>query len=107
MSLKLMLFTWSGMILILMVTPGLRADVLELQNGDRFSGKVISVSPDTVVLTNDVLGKIPVPRNKVVSLSFGTNAVVPMLTGAPTQPVSTNVPTLTAPPVVVNTNRDL
>jgi hypothetical protein len=100
MSLKL-LFARSGMILILVVAPGLRADVLEMQNGDRYSGKVISVSPDAVVLTNDVLGKITVPRGKVANLTFGTNAA------ALAPPVSTNLSATTAPAVVANTNMDL
>ena len=39
MSIKLW-FTGSGMILMLIAAPGLRADVLEMQNGDRYSGKV-------------------------------------------------------------------
>ncbi len=85
------------MIVALVAAPALRADVLEMQNGDRYSGKVISVSPDTVVLNNDVLGKITVPRNKVVSLSFGTNAIAPKMAATPAQPVSTNLPAITAP----------
>jgi hypothetical protein len=100
-------FICSGMILLLIATPGLRADVLEMQNGDRYSGKVISVSPDTVVLNNEVLGKITVPRNKVVSLSFGTNTVAPGVASNLAQPISTNLPAATAPVTVVNTNVDL
>jgi hypothetical protein len=106
MSTKL-LFARSGMILMLVVAPGLRADVLEMQNGDRYSGKVISVSPDTVVLTNDVLGKITVPRGKVANLSFGTNAVVPKVAVALASPVSTNLPAIAAPSAGANTNMDL
>jgi hypothetical protein len=106
MRIKLWL-TWSGMILMLIVAPGLRADVLEMQNGDRYSGKVMSVSPDTVVLNSEVLGKITVPRNQVVSLSFGTNAIVARATGNPAQPIATNIPTATAPAAGVDTNVDL
>ncbi|MGH7994354.1 MAG: hypothetical protein ACREDQ_12610 [Limisphaerales bacterium] len=100
-------FTWSGTILLLIAGPGLRADVLEMQNGDRYSGKVVSVSPDRVVLNSEVLGKITVPRNKVVSLSFGTNAIAAKATGNPAQAVSTNFPTATAPAAPANTNVDL
>jgi hypothetical protein len=105
MSLKL-LFIRSAIILTLIVAPGLRADVLEMQNGDRYSGKVISVSPDTVVLTNDVLGKITVPRSKVANLSFGTNTVAPDVPVA-IAPVSTNLVAIVAPPGPANTNGDL
>jgi hypothetical protein len=100
-------FTWSGMILMLIIAPGLRADVLEMQNGDRYSGKVVSISPDTVVLNSEVVGKITVPRNKVVSLLFGTNAVAPKATGNVAQPIATNLPMATAPAAGANTNVDL
>ena len=100
-------FTRSGMILTLLAAPGLRADVLEMQNGDRYSGKVISVSPDTVVWNSDVLGKISVPRNKVAGLSFVTNAVVPKVQDNLAEPVATNLAVTTALPVLASTNLDL
>ena len=101
------LFTWSGMILLSLVTLGLQADVLEMQNGDRYSGKVVSVNPDTVILNSGVLGKITVPRNQIVSLSFGTNTIAPKATDNPAQTLSTNIPTATAPATPANTNVDL
>jgi hypothetical protein len=100
-------FTGSGMILLLLVAPGLRADVLEMQNGDRYSGKVISVSPDTVVWNSDMLGKIIVPRSKVAGLSFGTNVATPKAANVTAPPVSTNLPVATAPVTLANTNLDL
>src|SRR6516164_920474 len=106
MSTKLR-FTRSAIIVTLIVAPGLRADVLEMQNGDRYSGKVISVSPATVVLTNEVLGQITLPRGRVASLSIGTNTTVPKAAVALAQPVSTNLSAVTAPAVVANTNMDL
>lgn len=102
-----MLFAWSGMISTLVVAPAMRADVLEMQNGDRYSGKVLSVSADTVVLNSEVLGKINVPRKKVANLSFGTNAAAPKATGTLARPVSTNLPTAAASMVLANTNVDL
>jgi hypothetical protein len=106
-------FVRAGIILALAVAPGLRADVLEMQNGDRYSGKVLSMFADTVMLNSEILGKISVPRIKVAVLTFGTNA--------PSQPAvsvarlsATNLPALAAPPrpapapiVVINTNQDL
>ena len=100
-------FTGSGMILMLLAAPGLRADVLEMQNGDRYSGKVMSVSPDTVILNSEVLGKITVPRNQVVSLSLGTNAIAPKAPGNPAQAISTNIPAATVPGALANTNVDM
>jgi hypothetical protein len=104
MSLKL-LFACSGMMWI--VAPVLQADVLEMQNGDRYSGKVISVSTDTVVLTNELLGQITVPRGKVAGLSVGTNAVVPKEVVAPGPSVSTNLPLIPVPAAVPGTNMNL
>lgn len=96
MSPKLLLIG-SGMI-FLWAAGRLDADQLEMQNGDRFSGKVSSVSADAVVLESDVLGKITVPRQKVARLAFGTNAVAAALITSPTSPVSvpTNLPTAAA-----------
>jgi hypothetical protein len=48
-----------------------RADQVEMQNGDRYGGKVLSLSADSVVLQNDILGKITLPRNKIALLSVG------------------------------------
>src|SRR3974377_2200901 len=96
MSLKL-LFARSGTILLVIAALALRADVLEMQNGDRYSGKVISVSSDIVVLTNEVLGKVTVPRGKVASLSIGTNAVAPGMPDNLAQAVSTNLQAITVP----------
>ncbi|HZM04079.1 MAG TPA: hypothetical protein VFC44_13795 [Candidatus Saccharimonadales bacterium] len=56
--------------------PGLRADQIEMQNGDHYSGKVISMTADTVVLESDVLGKINVPRAKVGTLHLSPSAPV-------------------------------
>ncbi len=55
----------------------LRADEVDMQNGDRYFGKVLTVSTDTVVLQSDMLGVINVPRNKVSSLVFAANAAPP------------------------------
>ena len=100
-------FTRSGMILTLLAAPGLRADVLEMQNGDRYSGKVMSVSPDTVVWNSDMLGKISVPRSKVAGLSFGTNVATPKAANITAPPVSTNLPVAAAPVTLASTNLDL
>jgi hypothetical protein len=52
----------------------LSADEVNMQNGDRYFGKVMAVTADVVVLDGEVLGKITVPRQKVASLTFATNA---------------------------------
>ena len=101
-------FRRAGFELFLMfaVLSTLRADVVEMQNGDRYSGKVLSVSADTVVLNSEMLGKINVPRKKVTRLTFGTNAAASTVAGH-LAPARTNLPTATASTVLANTNADL
>lgn len=94
------------MFLMLAIISALHADVVEMQNGDRYSGRVLSVSADTVVLNSEMLGKINVPRKKVMSLTFGTNAVALTVAGNPAL-ARTNLPSATAPAALANTNVDL
>jgi len=51
----------------------LPADEVAMQNGDRYFGKVLTVTADAVVLQSEVLGKVSVRRKDVVALAFGTN----------------------------------
>ena len=90
------LFLSCGIILGILAPFHLRADQLEMQNGDRYVGKVLSVTADTVVLQNEVLGKINVPRSKVTSLAFGTNVVAPKAANTATVSTSTNLPDVVA-----------
>jgi len=83
----------------------LRADVVEMQNGDRYSGKVLSVSADSVVLDSEILGKINVPRGKVARLAFGANAPAPKAADNPAPPASTNLATV--PQLATSANSDL
>jgi hypothetical protein len=64
--------------LFFLVGGGLRADQLEMQNGDRYNGKVISMTADTVILQSDVLGKITLPRGKVANINLGAIAAMPV-----------------------------
>lgn len=63
----------TGFFLTLFTGFPLLADQVVMQNGDRLTGKVLSMSTDTVVLASDVLGKINVPRKNIATLAFGTN----------------------------------
>lgn len=51
------------------------ADQVEMKNGDRYVGQVVSLSTDSLVLKNEILGTIKLPREKVSQLTFGTNVV--------------------------------
>ena len=59
--------------LVVIIPAVIRADEVEMQNGDRLSGKVLSVSAGTVVFESEMLGKINVPRKNIVAVVFGTN----------------------------------
>ena len=103
-----LLFVSSGIIFLFAAAPWLRADQVEMQNGDRYFGRMMSVSADTVALESEVLGKINVPRKKVASLAFGTNTVAPKA-AAIVAPVSmpTNPPTAASLAALAGTNADL
>lgn len=72
MKIKL-LTVMSGMCLL--CASALKADELDMQNGDRYFGKVESVTAKDVIMNSEILGKITLPRSKVSCLTFGTNAV--------------------------------
>jgi hypothetical protein len=95
------------MVLWFAAAAALRADVLEMQNGDRYSGQVLALSADTVVLRSEILGKINVPRSKVASLTFGTNAAAAKAASNPTPLHSPNRPTATSSNALDNLNLDL
>lgn len=72
---------WLGIFSLLFVV-NTSADQVEMQNGDRYIGKVLSLNNDTLVLQNEVLGTIKLPRTKVSLISFGTIARPPASTPA-------------------------
>jgi hypothetical protein len=74
--------------LFLFVAGGLRADQVEMQNGDRYAGKVISMTAETVILQSDVLGKLTLPRSKVANVNLG--ATVAASVAVPRVAQSTN-----------------
>ena len=97
-----------GAIFVFLAAPRARADVVEMQNGDHYSGKILSVSADSVVLESEVLGKIVVPRKKVASLTLGTAAAAAKAaTNAAPFAISTNLPAALPVAVLANTNTDL
>jgi hypothetical protein len=69
--------TFAGLALLLGGAIVLHADEVNMQNGDRYMGKVVSVSADTVVLDSEMLGRIKVPRKFVTSLGIGSASVPP------------------------------
>jgi hypothetical protein len=68
-----------------------RADQIVMQNGDRYNGKVLSVSPTNIVLQSDVLGVVNLSRSKVANVAMGLAAATNATPVA--QPAKTNAPT--------------
>jgi uncharacterized protein len=66
----------------------LQADQVELQNGDRFVGQVLTLNSNTVVLQSEVLGTLRLPRHKVAVITLGAGSV----TTSPALPLPTNSP---------------
>jgi hypothetical protein len=64
------------------VVTFLRADQVTMQNGDLLNGKVLSMTTTALVLQNDNLGTITLPRAKVATVTLGTVAARAPLSAA-------------------------
>lgn len=88
-----------GMALLLASNAGrLRADQVEMQNGDRYAGKVVSLNADTLVIQSDVLGAVRLPRAKVALIALGANTA----TNPARLAAMTNLPVQLSPPAPTN-----
>src|SRR5262245_17504675 len=61
--------------LLLLATLSLRADVLELVNGDRYQGKIVKMTDTEIEFQSDVQGRIKLSRDKVANISLQNTAV--------------------------------
>jgi hypothetical protein len=68
------------------------ADQLQMLNGDRYFGRVMSISSNTVVWQSDVLGSVTLPREKITSITFGTNAATKSISLTPARPTPAKAP---------------
>jgi hypothetical protein len=77
-------------------------DQVEMQNGDRYVGQVLSLNTNAVVLQSTVLGTVRLPRSKVAVITLGP---VPA-TNSPALPLSANAQPLapSATPAIAATN---
>src|SRR5258706_13934225 len=73
-------------ILFLFISLALPADQIEMQNGDHYLGKILSLTTNTVVLQSEVLGTVTLPRSKIALLTLGASAS----TNQPALPVNVN-----------------
>src|SRR5262249_49099006 len=80
----------------------LRAEQIEMRNGDRYNAKVVSMDNQSIVIQSDVLGTVKLARNKVANISMGNAAAAP--TTAATQPQRPQVATGSPTPEASATN---
>ncbi|MEO6182479.1 MAG: hypothetical protein ABIP71_05175 [Verrucomicrobiota bacterium] len=78
------IFSW---LVLSLLTISLHADQVQMQNGDRYFGKITALNTNSLILQSDVLGIVQLPRNKVATILLGTNVVSNI-------PSSNNVPAL-------------
>jgi hypothetical protein len=84
-------------------TGRLCADQVEMQNGDRYAGTVLSLDANSVVLRSEVLGKVSLPRSQVALITLGPVA----RTNAARLVLSTNKLSRLAAGSVARTNSEL
>jgi len=83
---------------LIFTAAALRADQVQMQNGDRYAGKIVSLNSNSVVLESDVLGKVSLPRDKVAGITVGAAVA------ASSVPAGSNVvSSVTRPPKVPRT----
>ena len=58
-------------VMLFLATFGIRADQVEMQNGDRYLGTVLSLDTNTLVLRSTVLGTVNLPRSQVTLITLG------------------------------------
>src|SRR5215471_11033857 len=76
------------------MTAAGRADQVQMQNGDQYFGRVLSLSSDTLTLQSEVLGTIKLPRSRIGAINFGVNAPAVAPTRAPTNQIAIAKPVL-------------
>ena len=64
-------FVVMAAIMLFLATIWLRADQVEMQNGDRYLGTVLSLDTNTLVLHSAVLGNVNLPRGQVALITLG------------------------------------
>jgi len=83
-----------------------RADQIEMQNGDRYVARIVSMTNDMVVVQSDVLGTVSLPRGKVAAIRMGTNATavaISTLVGKTARPAGSGNLAAAANPAQVTT----
>jgi hypothetical protein len=89
---------------VIIASAGIRADQVEMQNGDRYVGEVLSLNADVLVVQSEVLGTVKLPRGRVAHIRLGPVVVASPLpkrsdtNGLSRVPTSAVTNAATAPP---------
>src|SRR5438876_5245144 len=101
-DLRLRMATFGSALVLSFASPWLCADQVEMQNGDRYLGKVLSLTTGQLVIQSDVLGRLTLPRDKVALITLGATAKTNVIRAAS----STSAQVSTPPDAPTNTNLD-
>lgn len=82
--------------------PSARADQITLRNGDVLNGKVLNMTTNSLVLQDDSLGDLTLPRAKVANITFGAATA-----GATQNALSDPATSQTSPGAQTNSFSDL
>ena len=80
--------------ILFLTTICLRADRVEMQNGDRYLGTVLSLDTNTLVLRSAVLGTVNLPRGEVALITLGPDGATNLPRAASTakrQPAASSI----------------
>src|SRR5437016_1782054 len=69
-------------VVAVVVARGVRADQIEMQNGDRYNGKLLAMTNATLVLQSEILGTVTLPREKVSQIRMGNAAIAATAAGS-------------------------
>ena len=83
------------LVVLSLATSALHADQVQMHNGDRYFGNISTLNANTLTLQSDVLGIIQLPRNKVASITLGTNVMRKVAGAAPSSSNPVSVPSAT------------
>ncbi|HXT10668.1 MAG TPA: hypothetical protein VN873_03830 [Candidatus Angelobacter sp.] len=72
------------------LATALRADQVQMRNGDRYAGRILFVASNSIVMESDVLGKVTLPRDKVSAITFGSGAATNAIPSIPIPRASAN-----------------
>jgi hypothetical protein len=64
-------------LLLLGIALGARGDQVEMTNGDRYVGRVLTLGSDTLLLQSEVLGTLRLPRGRISTITLEPGAAGP------------------------------